>query len=77
MNPNSFVEISRPDVWLNWFYDFKVIAPRVLTDDEISRVSGCIGYALRQVLAGEELSLPAVHHTPVRTVLEFGKHEEN
>lgn len=71
MNSNSFVEIARADVWLNWFYDFRVIAPRVLSEDEISRVSGCIGYALRQVLAGEDLSLPEVHHTPVRTVLEY------
>ncbi len=42
------------------FYSFTVRFPRLLSTDEISRASGCIGYALRETLAGEDLSDPQV-----------------
>ncbi len=41
--------------------DFDSVAVRVgrvLTDAEVSQVSGCIGYALRVLIAGEDLSDP-------------------
>lgn len=68
----AFLEVQTPGIILGWFYQFKVIASRTLNDLEIAQVSGCIGYALRQTLAGENLSEPGVHQTPARTVLEFG-----
>ncbi|WP_295822399.1 hypothetical protein [uncultured Deinococcus sp.] len=40
------------------FYTLSVLIDRALTSDDIARVSGCIGYALRQTLAGEDLSDP-------------------
>lgn len=49
------------------FYGIRVVAGRRLDAEEVSRLSGCLGYALRQVLAGEDLSEPYVcylHNTP-------------
>jgi hypothetical protein len=36
-----------------------VLVERRLNEEEISRLSGCLGYALRQTLAGEDLSEPS------------------
>ena len=68
----SHLEVATPNLTVDQFYGFKVITSRPISDLEISQVSGCIGYALRQVLAGEDLSLPKVHQTGTRTILEFG-----
>lgn len=40
------------------FYTLAVTIDRALATDEIARVSGCLGYALRATLAGEDLSDP-------------------
>jgi hypothetical protein len=43
--------------------DFDTVAVRVgrvLTDAEVSQVSGCLGYALRVEIAGEDLSDPVM-----------------
>lgn len=56
------------------FYTLRVEFSRTLTATEISRVSGCIGYAFKARIRGEELSDP----TPIfadngspRTILEY------
>lgn len=53
------------------FQNFNVRFPRVLSTDEISRASGCIGYALRQTICGEELSEPEVSIWQGQTVLSY------
>jgi hypothetical protein len=40
------------------FREICVEFDRILTDEEIWQASGCIGYALREVLNGERLSEP-------------------
>jgi hypothetical protein len=49
------------DGWLgqDW-YELRAVFDRRLSPDEIARASGCIGYALRALLAGEDLSEPQV-----------------
>jgi hypothetical protein len=45
-------------------YDFQeilLVIDGILTYDEVSRASGCLGYALREVLSGEDLSGPSLH----------------
>jgi hypothetical protein len=53
------------------FQDFSVRFPRTLSTDEISRASGCIGYALRQTLCGEDLSEPEISIRQGQTVLSY------
>lgn len=53
------------------FYDFRVHVNRILSEDEVMRASGCIGYALKQHIKGEELSLPEVTYIPNATLLDF------
>jgi len=40
------------------FYEIMLAFDKPLTESEISRASGCLGYALREMLAGEDLSEP-------------------
>ena len=42
------------------FYEILVRVDRNLDDEEISRLSGCLGYALRAEMRGERLSDPEV-----------------
>lgn len=55
------------------FYEICVEFDRPLTDDEIWHASGCIGYALREVLNGERLSEPlkVKHKGNGRTVVYY------
>lgn len=60
------------------FYEIRVTTDRGLIYDEIRCLSGCLGYALREVLAGESLSEPTVtfergpKDRARATVLEYG-----
>lgn len=56
----EYVDVNSPHYPYDDFYYLKVIADRILTPDEYNRLSGCLGYALREVLAGESLSDPDV-----------------
>jgi hypothetical protein len=42
------------------FTEIRLVIDQHLTDDEVSRAAGNLGYALREILAGEELSDPIV-----------------
>jgi hypothetical protein len=42
------------------FYEVKAAFCVLLDEEQIRRASGCIGYALRETLAGEDLSEPTV-----------------
>lgn len=53
------------------FQMFTVRFPRILSADEISRASGCIGYALRQTICGEDLSEPETSVRQGQTVLSY------
>ena len=55
------------------FYTLRVEFSRELTADEISRACGCIGYAFRARIRGEELSDPVVLQNTGRagTVVEL------
>ena len=44
----------------NDFSEIRVLVDRQLKEEETSRLSGCLGYALRQSLTGEDLSEPSV-----------------
>ena len=59
------------------FGEIRAVCDWILTAEEMQRFSGCLGYALKATLAGEELSAPYMCY-PVAdgriffTVLEFG-----
>jgi hypothetical protein len=53
------------------FSEIMLVIEPPLTQDEISRASGCLGYALREVLAGEDLSDPQVGASHSRVKLTF------
>lgn len=52
--------VYAPDAYDRDFSQIKVGLDRKLTDEDIHRVSGALGYALRATLAGEPLSEAAV-----------------
>ena len=56
----DWITVDSPDAFVSDFYEVRVCIGRHLTADEVARVAGCIGYALRQELAGEDLSDPHV-----------------
>ena len=66
-----------PEAFAAPFGDMRAVCDRILTAEEMQRFSGCLGYALKATLAGEELSTSYVCY-PVAdgriffTVLEFG-----
>jgi hypothetical protein len=64
-----WLEVSRHN-WLGDFYRFRVVFERSLDDLELQRAAGCIGYALRQVLAGESLDNFRVVARGSKTVVE-------
>jgi hypothetical protein len=51
-------EFIQPDC-----YQIMMVIDGHLTEAEISRASGCLGYALKEVLAGEDLSEPEVRES--------------
>lgn len=73
-----WTDADGPDAFAGDFYEIQVRSDRGLTYDEIRCLSGCLGYALREVLAGESLSEPTIifKRGPERqtraTVLEYG-----
>lgn len=55
------------------FYEVRAEFARELSDEEIDRVSGCLGYAFRAALAGEGLSSAEVEISDLTgMVLEWG-----
>ena len=48
-----------PDAFIHDFAEIRVLVERRLNEEEVSRLLGCLGYALRQTLAGEDLSEPS------------------
>lgn len=65
------------DTFENPFKEIRAVCDRNLSLEEVKRLAGCLGYALKATLAGEELSEAQVSY-PVWegrilfTVLEFG-----
>ena len=58
------------------FREIRAVCDRALDTEEVNRFCGCLGYALRATLAGEELSEPSVSYPSADgriafTVLEF------
>jgi len=72
----AWTPIDAPGALADDFYGVRVVCDRRLDADEVSRVSGCLGYALRCTLAGEDLSDPTVFYlsnaATTFTVLDFG-----
>jgi len=70
----DWITVDSPDAFVSDFYEVRVCIGRHLTADEVARVAGCIGYALRQELAGEDLSDPHVIQSfrAQQTILLFG-----
>ena len=50
---------NSPDAFLHDFAEIRVLVERRLNEEEVTRLSGCLGYASRQTLAGEDLSEPS------------------
>lgn len=61
---------EHPGSW----YEIRAEFDAILTDSQVYQAAGCIGYALRQVLRGEELSEPVKvsRKRAGRTVVKFG-----
>jgi hypothetical protein len=73
LNPfEEFQEVGF-DYDADHFYTLRVEFSRLLNEDEISQVSGCIGYAFKARIRGEQLSEPTILSNTGRagTVLEF------
>lgn len=74
----TWTDTDGPDAFADDFYEIRVTADRGLDYDDVRRLSGCLGYALREVLAGEALSEPTVTFErgpgdgARATVLEYG-----
>ena len=72
-----WISTDCPDVFQGEFYEIMVVvAGRGLSLEQVNRLAGCAGYALRATLAGEELSEPTVTYWReedglVTTILEF------
>lgn len=60
VTPPAWKSVDAPDALSGDFAEIRVLADRRLDGKEVSRLSGCLGYALRQSLAGEDLSEPSV-----------------
>lgn len=48
----------RPGVFPNWPYAMRFQANRKLSDDDVKRMAGLVGYSYRRTVAGEPLSDP-------------------
>src|SRR5579884_2220951 len=57
---HAWMPIDAPDALAGDFYAVRVVCDRRLDAEEVSRLSGCLGYALRCTLAGEDLTDPTV-----------------
>jgi hypothetical protein len=68
MSINDFISAEHGP---SCFYEIMMVIDSPLTDEEISRASGCLGYALREVLAGEDLSEPEVTAFPRSVQLAY------
>ena len=58
------------------FTQIRAVCDRTLTQEEVRRFSGCLGYALKAVLAGNQLGEPEVSYPAAEgqiafTVMEF------
>ena len=65
MPKKPFVRPFTDEHWLSAseatdFSEVKVVVERYLSDEEVWNLAGCLGYALRETLAGEQLSAPDV-----------------
>ncbi|HZO89489.1 MAG TPA: hypothetical protein VFB38_14270 [Chthonomonadaceae bacterium] len=73
---HAWMPIDAPDALAGDFYAVRVVCDRRLDAEEVSRLSGCLGYALRCTLAGEDLTDPTVFSlsdgATTFTVLDFG-----
>lgn len=56
----AWMSSDAPDAFIHDFAEIRVLVERRLNEEEVNRLSGCLGYALRQTLAGEDLSKPSV-----------------
>lgn len=45
---------------IDFFSEIKLYTPYFLSETAIETISGCLGYALREVIRGEDLSLPEI-----------------
>jgi len=59
------------------FGEVRVLVDRILSAGFVRRLSGCLGYALRQTICGEDVSDPTITHLrgddgTGTTVLEYG-----
>lgn len=74
--PAPWRPITDPDAFAPDFYEIRAVCDTALTEEEVSRLSGCLGYALAEVLCGEGLSDPTISRptdgASTFTVLEFG-----
>jgi hypothetical protein len=53
--------VEDPAAFTGGFSEIRVVCDTMLSDEEVERVAGCLGYALREHLAGEELSEPTIY----------------
>ena len=56
----AWTPVKDPEALFQGFYEIRAVCDRRLAEEEISRMSGCLGYALRSTLAGEDLSDPSI-----------------
>ena len=69
---NPWMRVSKMD---NFFDEIRVdieLSVDSLSQDEIDNISGCIGYALKQTIAGESLSdATSIEQTPFAIGIEY------
>ena len=53
----GWIEVGTAD-WGDHFYEIRVDVSQRLDENEIALLSGCLGYALREQVRGEDLSIP-------------------
>jgi hypothetical protein len=67
--------VEDPAAFTGGFTEIRVVCDTILDDSEVERVAGCLGYALREHLAGEDLSEPTVYRPQdgelALTVIDF------
>jgi hypothetical protein len=67
--------VEDPAAFAGGFKEIRVVCDTDLDDEEVFQVAGCLGYALREILAGEDLSEPTVYRPSdgdfTLTVLDF------
>ncbi len=54
--------VDGPDAFAGSFTRIRVVCDRRLSDDEVTRLAGCLAYALRATLAGDDMGEPEAAH---------------